>query len=120
MRAFALALLLAIAPLQAHALSRNTSTVVTTSLYGIVGGAALGLVAWPLTGSSRALGIGASLGLWLGIAVGIYHNGHRDDPGNPLNALLGPRLFPEEWEHSPFQPQQDNVAVSLAVPVLDF
>jgi hypothetical protein len=121
MRAFFLVLLLLIAPVQAQALSRNTSTMVTTGWYGILGGTAVGLVAWPLAGSNRAVGIGAAVGLWLGLAVGIYHIHHRDDPGNPLrsDARDKPQLFVDEWEHSPFE-RQDPVAIRLEVPVATF
>lgn len=66
-------------------MDRDVRSVLRTSAYGALAGTALGVVSLPATKSVRGVFIGTSLGLYLGIAIGIYHITHRDDPGNPLN-----------------------------------
>ena len=65
-------------------MDRDVRAVLTTSAYGAVIGAAAGLATWPLSGSSRSVFIGASVGLYLGIVAGVYFITHRDDPQNPM------------------------------------
>lgn len=73
---------------EARAMSRDVKAVLITGLYGIAAGTALGLISWPMTGSSRAVFIGSSIGMYLGVGTGIYFITHRDDPGNPFAAAL--------------------------------
>ena len=77
--------LLFLAPRQSNAVSKNVRTVWVTGSYGILVGAGMGLIAWPLTGGGiRTLFMGMSVGLYLGIIIGIYHNQSRNDPNNPF------------------------------------
>jgi len=68
----------------AYAVSQDVSDVVKTSLWGAAGGTALGLVAFPITGEFKNIFVGSSIGLYMGIAAGLYLITHRDDPNNPL------------------------------------
>ena len=110
LRATAIAALLSIAwpATGAQAMSRDVKDVLTLGLYGIVAGTALGLATLPLAKSSRAIFIGSSVGLYLGLATGFYHITHRDDPGNPLRSDGGPRLMPP------------RALAEVTVPVLSF
>lgn len=82
------ALLLSVAfgfPRPARAVDPDVRTVLTTGLYGILGGTVLGLVSAPFTGTPRSVFIGTSIGLYLGAAVGVFHVMNRYDPENPLH-----------------------------------
>lgn len=89
----------------AHAVSKDTKTVLTAGAYGALGGTVLGLIAFPFSGKLRTIPIGTSIGLYLGAAVGFYHIWHRDDPGNPLGRGYSemridqpePPLFETQW-----------------------
>jgi hypothetical protein len=86
-------------PSKSVAVSENVKAVLTTSIYGIIGGTAMGLIAYPLTGEFKNVFLGSSIGLYLGIGVGLYHIYHREDPGNPLNSRsvswsIKPRYLP--------------------------
>lgn len=78
----------------AQAFNRDQRTVATAGLYGTLVGTLVGLVTLPVTQSGRNVFVGSSVGLYLGLAVGLYHMNHRDDPDNPLryqrNARRGP------------------------------
>jgi hypothetical protein len=78
----------------AYAVNRDVRAVLTTRAYKIAAGTALGAVTYPFTHDFRTVLIGSSVGLFLGIAAGIYHINHRDDPGNPLRVAeeRGPQL----------------------------
>ncbi len=71
------------------AMSRDVRTVLTVGLYGIAAGSLLGALALPATQDVKSIFIGSSVGLYLGLIIGIYHVNHRDDPQNPLNARGG-------------------------------
>ncbi|OFZ79238.1 MAG: hypothetical protein A2583_01120 [Bdellovibrionales bacterium RIFOXYD1_FULL_53_11] len=75
----------ALVPGQAHALHKDVKAVIILAAYGAVGGTAMGAVAYPFTSRFRTVLMGTSIGLYLGIAAGVYHISHRDDPGNPFN-----------------------------------
>ena len=49
-------------------------------------GTAAGIAAWPFHRQLRSVLMGTSIGLYLGIAVGIYYINNRNDPQNPLAA----------------------------------
>jgi hypothetical protein len=68
----------------ARALDRDVKAVLITGAYGIVGGTAIGLVSWPMTRQVRSIFMGSSIGLYLGLAAGIYFIQNRHDPDNPL------------------------------------
>jgi hypothetical protein len=85
--------------------------VITAGAYGILAGTLVGLVAWPLSGSERAIFLGSSLGLYLGIGVGFYHIHNRDEPGNPLasssmggEGRLGPGAVRTPYTPKPMRP----------------
>jgi hypothetical protein len=91
MRKTLLAALLAVSVLvgalnPVQATDRDVKAVITAGSYGILFGALGGLIAWPISGSERAIFLGASLGLYLGIGAGFYHVAARDDLENPLRA----------------------------------
>lgn len=69
---------------QVHAIDRDTRSVIVAGVYGIGLGTAAGLASYPIHKSGRAIFMGTSIGLYLGIAAGIYHVTHRYDPGNPF------------------------------------
>lgn len=75
---------------RAQALERDSRTMLKAGGYGLLAGTAVGLLTWPVSKTSRSVFIGSSIGLYLGLAVGIYHITHRDDPSNPLRADSGP------------------------------
>jgi hypothetical protein len=88
-KVFALALAMVTAiqvsmPRNAHALSADTRSILVGGTYGVLGGAALGLISWPLTQNPRSIALGASIGLYLGLIAGIYYIHNRDNPQNPL------------------------------------
>jgi len=93
-----LAMVLGLAvPTRAHAeLPRDVKAVLTTSLYGLVGGTVMGVASYPLTGDPKSIFVGSSLGLYLGIGVGIYYILNRDDPNNPLVTPPPPGAIPLE------------------------
>ena len=76
--------------------------------YGMVGGTVVGFLTVPATGTLRSAFIGSSVGLYLGVAVGVFYWMERDNPGNPLKR--GPQ--------DTLLPQAPGFAVSpgLAVP----
>lgn len=72
----ALLIALTFHPRPALAMSADVRTVLLSSLYGLVGGTALGAVAYPVHQSVRGIFICSSIGMYLGAATGIYlvHN----------------------------------------------
>ena len=84
------------APRSAFAMNQRVRTVLVAGAYGAVGGTALGLVSLPITRDSRSLFIGTSLGLYLGVAVGIYY---LFDKSNSLKGVIqGARSEPDGAE----------------------
>ena len=79
-----LSLLLVLA-VPAQGASRAVKDVVTAGLYGVMGGTVLGLISLPFTRDLRTVFMGTSIGLYLGLVVGIYHTDNYDDPRNPLS-----------------------------------
>lgn len=73
------------APSNAHAVHRDVKSVLTFSAYGLAAGTLVGLASFPLTQNNRSVFVGSSMGLYLGMIVGIYYINHRYDPGNPLH-----------------------------------
>lgn len=103
---------------KAQAVHRNVRTVMTTGAYGIVGGTLVGLATVPMSKDFRTMFIGSSVGLYLGIAVGIYYILHRDDPTNPLRSEGEPRWALERERLTPNEPQ--GPLAQLAIPVFRF
>ena len=81
-------LILALGTHSARAWDQDKRTIVSTSSYGILVGTLAGLLTLPVHGNGRTVFVGTSVGLYLGIVVGLYHNAHRYDPSNPLRAWL--------------------------------
>jgi hypothetical protein len=73
-------------PPAARAMDRDLRAVLVAGGYGVLGGTVLGLASYPLTRDTRSIFIGTSVGLYLGLLVGIYFVIDRDSPGNPLRA----------------------------------
>lgn len=63
------------------ALDRDTRTLVRASGYGLLAGTAAGLFMWPLSGQLRTVFLGSSLGLYVGIVVGVYQIVQAQDSG---------------------------------------
>ncbi len=76
----------ALTPAPACAVSREVRTVLVTGLYGAGAGTVLGLTTYPITGEFRSVLMGTSVGLYLGLALGIYFISTPEDPGNPYRA----------------------------------
>jgi hypothetical protein len=76
---------------QAEAIDRDVKAVMVVSTYGLLGGTVLGLAALPFNQDIRTVFIGSSLGLYLGIAIGIYYVYDRYDQNNPLRMRPGDR-----------------------------
>ncbi len=76
--------LVAVMPVQLLAIDRDVKAVLVTGTYGLVAGTAAGAISYPMTKSVRGVFIGSSIGLYLGIAAGVYYITHREDPDNPL------------------------------------
>jgi len=79
----------------ARALDRDLKDVINVSLFGLTIGTGVGLLAWPLAGKLRAIPIGSSIGLYLGIVAGIYHIQNRRNPENPLTHPASHAVPPE-------------------------
>jgi hypothetical protein len=99
---------------RSYAIDSDTRAVIKTGAYGLLGGAALGAAILPLTDSgARSVFIGASVGLYLGIIVGIYYITHKDDPDVPFRvSQSGSLQLGEEIE--------PKVIAKMEVPVLRF
>jgi hypothetical protein len=116
----------------AQAMDSNVRAVLVAGGYGIAGGTLLGLATLPLSQDSRSVFIGSSVGLYLGVAVGLYFISHRDDPDNPLRNNAESSSGPESRNQKERElrtladsRQKDRVRgesqlVQLAVPVLSF
>lgn len=74
-------------PARAEAMDRDLRSVLVAGGYGMVAGTVAGALTLPITQNARTMFVGTSLGLYLGIVVGIYYVLDKD---NPL------RLRPEE------------------------
>lgn len=70
-------------------LDQDTRTLIRASEFGLLGGTAAGLIMWPLSGQLRTVFIGTSLGLYVGIAVGIYQLVERGDLGRSSGSFEG-------------------------------
>lgn len=73
-------------PVPARAVSREFRTVFWTSVYCAGAGTVLGMASLPMTRDIRTMFMGTSIGLYLGIVLGIYFISNPDDPGNPLQS----------------------------------
>jgi hypothetical protein len=69
------------------AMDPDTLTVTRDGAWGLLGGTLAGLVALPLGGSVREIFLGSSVGLYLGIVVGIYAITHRDELASQISSL---------------------------------
>jgi hypothetical protein len=71
-------------PSPASALDRDVKAILVAGEYGILGGTVIGAATLPFSQNLRSVFIGSSVGLYLGLAVGIYYVMERDSPHNPL------------------------------------
>ncbi len=68
----------------AFAMQRDVKAVLQISALGAAAGTVIGLVSYPLTQDFKTTFAGSSVGLYLGIIIGIYHVTSRTDPQNPI------------------------------------
>lgn len=72
------------APGSANAMDRDARAVIRSSTWGTAAGTVLGAMAFGFSKDVRTVFQGSSIGLYFGIAFGLYHVTHREDLGNPL------------------------------------
>lgn len=106
------------APRLAYAIGHDVRTVIVAGEYGILGGTILGVASLPFTQDARSIFIGSSIGLYLGIVVGVMYafNRYQDE---------GPKAYYQRrsTERDPYlEPKLLPVAgvPSVTVPVLRF
>lgn len=63
----------------AHAISRDMKSIFKAGTMGVIGGTLLGLATVPVTKKTRNIFIGSSVGLYLGLLVGVYYIHHREE-----------------------------------------
>jgi hypothetical protein len=90
----------ALVPARAWALDREVKSVLVAGGYGMVLGTMAGALSVPFTRNARTMFVGTSLGLYLGLVIGIYYVLDKD---NPLRLKPGerqggsdPRLLDQE------------------------
>lgn len=71
----------------AHAIHPNIRRVLIFGGYGLVLGSVVGLVTVPLSQDFRTLFMGSSVGLYVGLALGVYYAATFDDPNNPFRGI---------------------------------
>ena len=103
-------------PAQAIEMNQNTRTVFRTAEIGAIGGGIVGVAMLPFAGTgARGVFVGASVGLYLGIAVGFFLvSERRDAEHNPTRAEI------EEIEKMEKTPQQLRPIAEVALPVVRF
>ncbi len=112
----------AVASKKANALDRDVRAVMLISVYGMAGGTALGLISLPSHQSLRGVFMGTSVGLYVGILIGLYFIHNRDDPQNPLLAQAYPMRELGLLEREKFQtllPEHPK-AFEIQYPVMQF
>src|SRR5262249_45717932 len=67
----------------ARAMSRDVGSVLKKGAYGLAAGTVAGALSLPATHSANSVAIGAAVGLYAGIAVGMYGVLNHDDGGDP-------------------------------------
>lgn len=77
-----------LAPTRAWALDRDVRRVLVAGGYGMAAGTVLGALSVPFTQNVRTMFVGTSLGLYLGLVVGVYYVLDQD---NPLRLRPGDR-----------------------------
>jgi len=91
---------------KANAVSRDVWDVAKFGAYGAAIGTGAGLVSFPFTGEAKTIFMGTSIGLYLGIIVGVFHVMNRDDPENPFSdkASFGSTHLERhaEWKHDDY------------------
>jgi hypothetical protein len=71
-------------------MDKGVRTVLIAGMYGAGAGTVLGLAAYPITNNVRSLFMGSSIGLYLGLALGIYLVANPDDPVDvPAHGSIG-------------------------------
>jgi hypothetical protein len=102
----------------AHATDPMIRSMIVGGLYGLVAGTVLGAAATPLARNIRALPIGSSVGLYLGIVVGAFYYTSQQDPINSRASLDGP-ISPAEGQIA-FLNERLNSAPVAPRPLLSF
>lgn len=75
----ALVVISATVPTEAHALSKDTRVLLKSGLYGTLVGAGTGLLSHALGAETQTIFVGASVGLYMGLALGAYYVWDRDE-----------------------------------------
>jgi hypothetical protein len=103
-------------PTPAKAMDRNVKALLVAGSYGMVGGTLLGALSLPFTQNVRSMFVGTSLGLYLGLAVGVYYVVERDNPGNPLRPRKSASLDPRDhlWDPRDMKVASDQSLRELA------
>jgi hypothetical protein len=109
----------------AWAVDRDVKAILVGGGYGLVGGTLLGAVSLPFTQDLRSVFIGTSVGLYLGLAVGVYYVLERDREGNPLRqgaapAADGASAARESRGLEPSESAGFKALVQVQVPVFRF
>ncbi len=98
---------------------KDVHALIVTGEYGILAGTVLGAATLPFTQNLRSLFIGSSLGLYLGIVVGIYYIANRDNPENPLKNEE--ERYPDPGASSQLRlPLSASKVVQVSMPLLRF
>jgi len=74
-----------LSPSKAAAMDKDVKAVIVAGTYGLAAGTLVGFALFPFTKKNRSIFLGSSIGLYLGIAVGLYFIANRYDPNNPLS-----------------------------------
>ena len=90
------AMLLIAVPQTSHALrlNKDVKDVMVMSGYGLIAGTAVGLATLPLTQDLRVTLMGSSVGLYMGIAAGIFYVLNRPEPSRASLARFETREPP--------------------------
>jgi hypothetical protein len=100
-------------PKPAQAIDRDVKAVLVASEYGMLGGTVLGLAALPFSQDIRNVFIGTSVGLYLGIAVGIYYVYNRYEEENPLRPRYQDSHRSDQSKADPWDRERELRTVAL-------
>lgn len=110
-----------LASTQSQAMDRDLRALITFGQYGLLGGTVVGLATVPFTHGIRSMFLGSSIGLYMGIAAGVYHITHRDDPGNPFNTRRTDDLPRDQWYRVRIEEKTPApVLIQISAKVLEF
>ncbi len=100
----------ALAPRPARAMSSEVRGVIRIGGYGILGGTLLGLTAYPMTGKVQTVFLGSSVGLYVGLAIGLVY---------ALESEHEPAPWQQSFQEMPLETTQATAAAPPALFVLN-